>query len=64
MTESDHEKVYEEAEREADDLERRTEELGEHVDEVRQDWDSKKSDRGVPGAQPEDENEADGERSD
>jgi hypothetical protein len=50
MAEQEHERIHEEAEREADDLERRNKELGEHVDEVRQDWESKKSDEGTPGA--------------
>jgi len=47
---SEHERIHEEAEREADDLERRNEQLGEHVDKVRQDWESKKGDEHVPGA--------------
>jgi hypothetical protein len=50
MTEQEHERIHEEAEREADDLERRNEELGEHAQQARQDWDSKKSDTTVPGA--------------
>ena len=41
---SEHERIHEEAEREADDLEHRTEELGEHVKKARDDWESKKSD--------------------
>jgi hypothetical protein len=57
MTE-EHERIHEEAEREADDLERRNEELGEHVDKVRQDWESKKSDVSVPGAVEDDEDES------
>jgi len=54
----EHERIHEEAEREADDLERRNEELGEHVDKVRQDWESKKSDVSVPGAVEDDEDES------
>ena len=57
---SEHERIHEEAEREADDLERRTEELGEHVKKARDDWESKKSDVAVPGAKPADEEESDG----
>ena len=51
---TEHEKAHERAEREADDLARRTEELGEHIERTRHDWDSKKSDPTVPGAQPDD----------
>jgi len=51
----EHERIHEEAEREADDLERRNEELGEHVDKARQDWESKKSDEAVPGAKSEED---------
>lgn len=60
MTESEHERVHEQAEREADDLERRNEELGEHVQEARDDWESKKHDESVPGALAEEEEEEDG----
>jgi hypothetical protein len=55
MSETEHERIHEQAEREAGDLERRNEELGEHVDRARQDWESKKSDVSVPGAQPEED---------
>lgn len=60
MTESEHERVHKEAEREADDLERRNEKLGERIQKTRQDWESKKGDEGVPGA-VEDEEEPSGE---
>ena len=39
-------------EREADRLENRSKELGEEVDGVRQDWERKRSDQAVPGANP------------
>lgn len=51
---SEHERLHDRAEREADDLERRGEELGEDIDRARQNWESKKADPAVPGAQPED----------
>jgi hypothetical protein len=57
---SEHERIHEEAEREADDLEHRTEELGKHVDETRQDWESKKSDESIPGAKPDEDEESEG----
>jgi hypothetical protein len=57
MTESEHERIHEQAEREADDLERRNEELGEHVKEARGDWESKKNDQTIPGAVAEEEEE-------
>ena len=50
MAEQEHERIHEEAEREAEDLERRNKELGEHVEQTRQDWKSKKQDESVPGA--------------
>ena len=39
-------------EKEADRLEDRSNELGEDVDNVRKDWEQKRSDQGVPGANP------------
>ena len=44
-------------EREADQLEDRSEELGHEVDEVRKDWERKRSDQSVPGANPPDEDD-------
>jgi hypothetical protein len=52
---SEHQRIHERAEREADDLQRRNEELGEHIDDARQDWETKKGDESVPGAQPDEE---------
>jgi hypothetical protein len=40
-----------EYEREADDMEARSERLGEEIADVREDWERKKSDDSVPGAQ-------------
>jgi chromosome segregation ATPase len=51
---SEHERIHEDAERQADDLERRGEELDEEIRETRQEWESKKGDVQVPGAQPDD----------
>jgi hypothetical protein len=39
-------------ERQADELERRNEELGEHVDETKSEWQRKRADSSVPGANP------------
>ena len=50
---SEHEEQHERAEQEADDLERRNDKLGDDIHRARQDWESKKSDVSVPGAQPE-----------
>jgi hypothetical protein len=51
---TEHDRLHERAQREADDLEQRGEKLGEEIDRTRQDWESKKGDQSVPGAQPED----------
>jgi chromosome segregation ATPase len=50
---SEHERIHERAERQADDLERRNEKLEDEIQQTRQDWESKKHDEQVPGAQPE-----------
>jgi hypothetical protein len=44
--------LADEMEAEADRLEARSKELGENVDDVRKDWERKRSDQGVPGANP------------
>jgi hypothetical protein len=58
--------LADEMEAEADRLEDRSKELGEDVDEVRKDWERKRSDQGVPGANPpaEDEDQTSGQGSD
>jgi hypothetical protein len=38
--------------RETDDMEERSEKLHEGIDEVRQDWERKRADQSVPGANP------------
>jgi hypothetical protein len=55
--------LADEMEQEAQRLERRSQELGDDVDEVRKDWERKRSDPGVPGANPPDEGEAEQETS-
>jgi hypothetical protein len=49
---SEHEELHDRAEREADELERRGEKLEEEIDRTRQDWEAKKHDASLPGAQP------------
>ena len=40
-----------EYEREADEMQERSDRLGEEIADVREDWERKKADDGVPGAQ-------------
>jgi hypothetical protein len=54
---SEHDEVYERAQRQGDELEEQKDRLSKHIDETRKDWESKKSDESVPGARPEDEPE-------
>jgi hypothetical protein len=54
---SEHDEVYQRAQREADDLEEQKDRLDEHIDETRKDWESKKADVSVPGARPDDESD-------
>jgi hypothetical protein len=44
--------LADEMEQEADHLEDRSKELGKNVDDVRKDWERKRSDQAVPGANP------------
>jgi phage shock protein A len=48
----EHEEQARGLEREVDRLEEHSEEVRERVDDARRDWEAKKSDQGVPGAQP------------
>ena len=48
----EHEKRADEAEAQGADLERRSEELEREIADVRDDWDAKKIDASVAGAQP------------
>ncbi|HUA48377.1 MAG TPA: hypothetical protein VMA77_24275 [Solirubrobacteraceae bacterium] len=52
MAENDPERLAEDLEREADELERRSDELKERTDKASQEWQDKRSDPSVPGAQP------------
>jgi hypothetical protein len=54
---SEHDEVYQRAQREADDLEEQKDRLDEHIDETRKDWESKQADVSVPGARPDDESD-------
>jgi hypothetical protein len=45
------------SEREAEDMERRSEALEQEIEETKADWEAKKSDETVPGAQDEEERE-------
>jgi chromosome segregation ATPase len=60
MTEQEHEQVHEQLEREADDLERQSDKLEEQIKDARGDWEAKKSDESIPGAQPEEDEHRDG----
>ena len=48
----DPEALADEMEQQADRLEDRSKKLGENVDDVRKDWERKRSDQAVPGANP------------
>ena len=50
----DPEAPRKQGEKAVDDMERRSERLGDEIDEARRDWEAKKSDESVPGAQSED----------
>jgi hypothetical protein len=62
----DAESLADELEDEADRLEQRSKELGEDISDVKQDWERKRSDEGVPGANPpaEGEDETSGQGKD
>ena len=48
----EHEESAERMESGADDMEQRRDELDREISETREDWDRKKHDQQVPGAQP------------
>ena len=50
--EQDVEDLADDLEAEADRMESDVEEVGQHVDETRDEWDRKRSDDAVPGAEP------------
>ena len=53
----EHDKRADQAEARAGDLEQRSEELEREIGDVRADWEAKKTDPSVAGAQPADEEE-------
>ena len=61
MTER-HQEQADRLEREADEMERRSDRLGEDIAAARKDWEGKRREEAVPGAQPPDEpDDADGD---
>ena len=56
--------LADELEQQARKLERRSEDLGEDVQDVRQDWERKRADQGVPGANPPEQDQASGQGND
>lgn len=46
----DHERISQDAEADLEELRRQSGELGEDIDEARRDWEDKKADSSVPGA--------------
>jgi len=64
MNDRDPNRLADQLEREAQELQRRSGELQDHVKEVQEDWQRKRADQSIPGAQPEmGDNDAEGERS-
>ena len=59
MAEKDPDKLADDLEEEADELEQRSQKLEEKTEDVAQDWERKRSDSNVPGAQPRAEDEED-----
>jgi hypothetical protein len=52
MAESDHEQIADRLSEESDALERHAHELEDKIDRTKQDWERKRSDPAVPGADP------------
>jgi hypothetical protein len=48
----DPEKLADELEGDADRLQKKSEDLGDEISETRRDWEAKRRDPGVPGADP------------
>ncbi|HEY1597628.1 MAG TPA: hypothetical protein VGF74_19680 [Thermoleophilaceae bacterium] len=55
VPEQEHDRVADQHEEEADDLERQGDKLDEEIKEARDDWDAKKRDESIPGAQEEED---------
>jgi hypothetical protein len=65
MSEEDHEQLADELDQQADKLEREQQRLKQEIGDVRDDWQRKRQDEGVPGAVPPDrEAEAEAEADD
>jgi hypothetical protein len=64
MPERDPDELADQREKEADQLEQRGDRLQDQVDEVRQDWERKRADQGVPGAPPHEGDSDDGDGGD
>jgi hypothetical protein len=47
-----HDELADQMEREGDQMEQRSAELGDEISDVRDDWQRKRADEGVPGAPP------------
>jgi hypothetical protein len=63
MADTDPQRLADQREREVDQLQQRSDELASEVSDVSQDWHRKRSDQGVPGAQPHDRDDADEDSS-
>jgi hypothetical protein len=48
----EHDKLADQIEQEGDKMEQRSAELGDEISDVRDDWQRKRADEGVPGAPP------------
>ena len=65
MAENDPERLADQLDEEVEDMKRRSDELKQRTSDVSQEWESKRSDPSVPGAQPpkDDEDQDDGDRA-
>jgi hypothetical protein len=59
MTEQDPQPLVQHLERETDELEHQGNEVKDAVKETREDWERKRRDENVPGAQPPEDDESD-----
>jgi hypothetical protein len=53
----EHEEQAQDMERDAERMQHETDRVGDHIDETRREWSAKEQDPGVPGAQPDSEEE-------
>lgn len=58
----DPDALADQGDREANKLQKRSDKLAEDVEDVSQDWHRKRSDEGVPGAPPHDEEDEEGDQ--